>query len=358
MPVTYVICAAGEGTRFQQHFGTLPKALIKMSGRTLLEWSLQALPVFSDDRLVIITQSKHRVREKMEKTIANLYPFSSVVWHEIGHATRGQLETALLAKPYTLPKSSLVIYNCDTYFQSRNLLKLMQNSTIDGIIPCAQAKGESWSFCHIDSKNNVIAVKEKQRISSWASVGFYYFKDNVVFFELAQSTLDSAFAGECYVAPLYQRYIESGKKIVIDKIWLFKPMGTPEQVEEFWNISIRKLSAENTSPVLVIDLDNTITIEEPGVPYPEKTPNLAVIEKMREFHAAGWEIIIYTSRRMQTFSNDEARIVADIGNITLDWLKNHNVPFDGLRFGKPYAHNGFYVDDKAMLPGEFLKMIP
>lgn len=358
MPVTYVICAAGEGTRFQQHFGTLPKALIKISGRTLLEWSLQALPVFSDDRLVIITQSKHRVREKMEKAIARQYPFSSVVWHEIAHVTQGQLETALLAKTYALPEGSLVIYNCDTYFQSKNLLELMQNGTIDGIIPCAQAKGESWSFCHIDSENNVIAVKEKQRISPWASVGFYYFKESVVFFDLAQNVLDNAFEGECYVAPLYQKYIESGKKIVIDKIWLFKPMGTPEQVEEFWNIPICKLSIENTSPVLVIDLDNTITIDNPGIPYPEKIPNIPVIKKMREFHAAGWEIVIYTSRRMQTFSNDEARILANIGHITLNWLNKHEVPFDGLRFGKPYAHNGFYVDDKAMLPENFLKMIP
>jgi len=32
------------------------------------------------------------------------------------------------------------------------------------------------------------------------------------------------------------------------------------------------------------------------------------------------------------------------------------VPFDGLRFGKPFAENGFYVDDRAIRPDEFLKL--
>lgn len=118
------------------------------------------------------------------------------------------------------------------------------------------------------------------------------------------------------------------------------------------------MALQNLQPVLVVDLDDTITCEEPGVAYPDKKPNLPIIEKMREFFDAGWEIIIFTSRRMDTFGSNEALVIGNIGGTTFEWLKKHNVPYTGVRFGKPYAKNGFYIDDKALRPDEFLTLNP
>jgi hypothetical protein len=61
---------------------------------------------------------------------------------------------------------------------------------------------------------------------------------------------------------------------------------------------------------------------------------------------------------MATHRNDEGKVLADVGAITLAWLREHGVPFHALRFGKPYAHEGFHVDDKAVRPGEFLAHAP
>ena len=115
---------------------------------------------------------------------------------------------------------------------------------------------------------------------------------------------------------------------------------------------------ENTRPGLVVDIDNTITIDESGVPYNDKRPNEAMIAKLKEYAAAGWEITLNSSRRMSTHRNDEARVVADIAATTIEWLQRHEVPYDGIRFGKPYAHEGFYVDDKSVRPSEFLRHSP
>lgn len=108
--------------------------------------------------------------------------------------------------------------------------------------------------------------------------------------------------------------------------------------------------------VIVMDFDNTITKEDSTVPYESKTPNLPVIEKIREYKELGFEIIIHTARRMRTHQNDEAKVLADIGVKSIQWLQEHNVPFDGIKFGKPYGENGFYVDDKTIRPSEFLKL--
>ena len=332
--------------------------MIKINNITLLEWSLRSLPIFSSDTIIIITQQKHNIKERLYQKISDLYCFNKIHWIELDGLTRGQLDTAYSSKPYVTPKGGIAIFNCDTYFQSRTLFNAMNDPDIDGVIPCYQADGTCWSFCK-EINGAITEVREKERISEWASVGLYFFKDSNLFFETADKALSiSPDASEYYVAPLYQEYINKGYNIILDKVSFFKPMGSPDQIEKFWNINIKNLIQVNQRPVLVVDLDNTITINNSLDSYSDKRPNIPLIAKLKEFKLAGWDIIIYTSRRMETCENDESKVLANIGQITLEWLNKYGVPYDGIKFGKPYARNGFYVDDKAITPEKFLDMAP
>jgi capsule biosynthesis phosphatase len=105
---------------------------------------------------------------------------------------------------------------------------------------------------------------------------------------------------------------------------------------------------------LVLDLDGTLTIQSDGESYAEKRPNLAVIEKVREYKAAGFEIIIASSRNMRTHGNSIGKINALTLPVIIDWLRRHDVPYDEVHVGKPWCgYDGFYVDDKAIRPSEF-----
>jgi len=107
-------------------------------------------------------------------------------------------------------------------------------------------------------------------------------------------------------------------------------------------------------PTLVMDLDGTLTIEDPETPYADRLPNLAVVEKLRQYKAAGFQIAIYTARNMRTHDKSIGRINAQTLPIVIDWLKRHEIPFDELHVGKPWAGpEGFYVDDRAVRPNEF-----
>ena len=360
--INYVLCAAGNGSRFQKDFPGIPKPLIRLNGKSLLEWSIDSLPLFSDDNLIIVVRKEHQVKERLAEELSAKFPFIQLKWLLLENLTRGQLETAYLTKELCNPSGGIAIFNCDTYFESKTLLGLLNDPTVDGAIPCVQAEGNAWSFCKADDQDRITEVKEKQRISSWASVGFYWFRDVDEFFSVAEIALSRPVellgTKEYYVAPLYDIYIKAGKKIVLDHVTTFYPMGSTDQLEAFWKVNIEKLRQENFRPVLVIDLDNTITIDESDVSYPDKKPNREVIKKLQDFKEAGWEIIIQTARRMQTFSNNEAKVTANIADITIKWLRKNEVPFDGLKFGKPYARHGFYVDDKAIRPNEFLQCDP
>ena len=108
---------------------------------------------------------------------------------------------------------------------------------------------------------------------------------------------------------------------------------------------------------LVFDLDGVIALDDPERPYAEREPNLAIIEKMRAYKAEGFEIAVATARNMRTYSGQIGRINAVTLPIVIDWLRKHDVPFDEVHVGKPWCGTeGFYVDDRAVRPSEFLKL--
>jgi NDP-sugar pyrophosphorylase family protein len=235
-PISFIICAAGAGTRFRDL--NLPKPLIKLNGRTLLERSLDSLEIQDGDQLIIIG----RQDDQLSQHFGHLP--HQIVWLETNVLTRGQLETSLLALDHIL-HDDIIIYNCDTYFQCSNLRNTINSGEFDGIIPCSIEEGSCWSFCKISEGNIVSEVAEKNPISPWASVGLYYFKGRKLFTDLAQQECEAVSGQEVYVAPLYNRYISHAKKISMLPTTEFKPFGTFEQVQKYWGLKREELIQQN-----------------------------------------------------------------------------------------------------------------
>lgn len=106
---------------------------------------------------------------------------------------------------------------------------------------------------------------------------------------------------------------------------------------------------------LIMDLDETIC-ETKDSNYAESMPVLGIIERLQEYKEAGFDIVIYTSRNVRTFEGNLGKISAHTLPIIIDWLRKHQVPYDEIYVGKPWCgHEGFYVDDKAIRPKEFLE---
>jgi len=107
---------------------------------------------------------------------------------------------------------------------------------------------------------------------------------------------------------------------------------------------------------IIIDLDDTICTTSNG-DYKNSKPKFDVIKKMHEYKNKGFNIVIYTSRNMRTHKGNIGLINANTLPIILTWLKKNNVPFDEIIVGKPWpSFGGFYVDDKAIRPDEFINL--
>lgn len=108
---------------------------------------------------------------------------------------------------------------------------------------------------------------------------------------------------------------------------------------------------------LVVDLDGTICpIKRADEKYEELKPYDNVVEKLKEYKKEGFRILIFTARQMRTYEGNLGLINVHTSRMTMNWLDKWNIPYDEIIFGKPWpGKGGFYIDDRAIRPDEFLK---
>lgn len=118
------------------------------------------------------------------------------------------------------------------------------------------------------------------------------------------------------------------------------------------------MSAPEDEGTLIVDVDGTLCeIKLPGQSYEDVAPNLALIEKLREYRASGYRILLFTARNMRTYEGNLGEINKHTAPVLLAWLDKWSVPYDEILFGKPWPQKkGFYIDDRAVRPDEFVSM--
>lgn len=97
---------------------------------------------------------------------------------------------------------------------------------------------------------------------------------------------------------------------------------------------------------ICIDLDGVIAeLKKEGETYYDVKPVDGAIEKIKKLKENGHYIIIYTARHMKTCNGNVAKVLAEVGQITLEWLNKYEIPYDEIVFGKPWAD--IYIDDNG-----------
>jgi capsule biosynthesis phosphatase len=108
------------------------------------------------------------------------------------------------------------------------------------------------------------------------------------------------------------------------------------------------------SKTIIMDLDGTLCTQTRGgdLYFTDAKPLKEMIDRLREYKKLGWTVVIQTARGMNLYAGDMRRIEYNMRLKTEKWLKENDVPFDALYFGKVAGDR--YVDDKGWSMQEFL----
>jgi capsule biosynthesis phosphatase len=109
--------------------------------------------------------------------------------------------------------------------------------------------------------------------------------------------------------------------------------------------------------VLVLDIDDTLCEKRrEDESYIDVKPKIEMINRVKEYKNNGYYVILFTSRQMRTYKGNVGKINANTAKTLFEWLDKYDIIYDEIYFGKPWCgKNGFYVDDRAVRPREFLE---
>lgn len=106
---------------------------------------------------------------------------------------------------------------------------------------------------------------------------------------------------------------------------------------------------------LIVDLDNTITIDSSSLDYATKKLNAEVALAIKNASKLEIETTIFSSRNMKTFNGDLEKIESVTRPIAENWLQEKQIKYSELILGKPWCgKEGWYVDDKNLSIEEFV----
>jgi len=230
---------AGMGSRFKNAGYSLPKPLIKVNDKPMIEVVINNIRPKSPYKFIFICLKEHINLYRIDEFLLGLEPGSEVV--VLKQLTDGAARTVLQAESLINNDNPLMIANCDQYIDVdiNNYLDLYQRNDLDGFLMTMHASDNKWSFVKLDKYEYVTQVVEKEIISNEATVGIYNFSRGSDFVLGAHSMIKSnkLVNGEFYVAPVYQELINLGKKFATYNLEKKKGrmhgIGTPEDLELF-----------------------------------------------------------------------------------------------------------------------------
>lgn len=212
--INIVIPMAGRGSRFANVGYKMPKPLIDVKGHYMIEWVVRNLTPACEHRFIFMCLKEHIDEWNLNEYLEKIAPGCVVI--PVDKVTEGPACTVLLAKDYIDNDDELMIANSDQFVNCdiNEYHSVMGDN--DGLIMTLYTEDPKWSFIKFDENGYVTLVREKEVISNEATVGIYNFKHGSDYVKYANEMIDLNLRvnNEFYVAPVYNQFIEAGKKIV------------------------------------------------------------------------------------------------------------------------------------------------
>jgi dTDP-glucose pyrophosphorylase len=228
---------AGEGSRFAKEGYTLPKPLIDVDGKPMIQRVVENLNFAAD--FIFLVRKEHLDKYEGLSVTLNRITCGRMNIVEVDGLTEGAACTALLAKEHINNDDDLLIANSDQIIDYRleNFVTMKNMTSADGIVFSFNAVHPKWSFAKIDGDGFITEIAEKIPISNIATCGIYWYRKGMDFVEAAETMISKNIRvnNEFYIAPVYNEMISSGKMVIPFYVQEMHGIGNPEDLQTFLN---------------------------------------------------------------------------------------------------------------------------
>jgi NDP-sugar pyrophosphorylase family protein len=228
-----LIPMAGRGKRFVNQNFTLPKPLIDIMGKPMVQRAVESLD-FQGKWFFLIREDEYA--DELRKLIEVIKPESVII--AIDYVTEGPASSALLFREFINNDEPLLIANCDQIMEWDSQRFLDYVSVYDGAVVTYHTDTEKNSYARINKNGLVQEIKEKDVISNVSLIGIHWWRCGKFFVDSAQQMIavnDRAYNGEFYVGPSYNYMINQMQNVGIFHIpnQQFHPVGVPDDLKKY-----------------------------------------------------------------------------------------------------------------------------
>ena len=204
-----IVPLAGKGTRLLPLTKRVPKPLVRVAGRPVMDYVMDTVKGLSVDELIVITG---HLKETVERYIVEHYPIKArFVEQKTLDGTAGAIN---LARPFV--KGPVLIIFVDTLFDAD--LSLTRTSDADGILWAKEVEDyQRFGVIVTDRHGYMKTIVEKPStpVSKLANIGLYYVKDWKTLFDGIAHVLGQppGKGGEYYLTDAFEYMVDRGRRL-------------------------------------------------------------------------------------------------------------------------------------------------
>lgn len=157
MGVKAIIFAAGKGIRFGKLTEKMPKPLIKLNKRPILEYVLRALPDKINEIIIVTGHLGYLIKNYF----GNNFNGKRILYIE-QKKLNGTAAALRLAKPF-LGKEKFLVLNADDFYQKKDLTRLLRWDLSFGVKKTNFLPGEKFLNVELDKNNNVKFLRQPNK---------------------------------------------------------------------------------------------------------------------------------------------------------------------------------------------------
>lgn len=200
-----VIMCAGKGTRLAPLTDEIPKVLIEINGKTLLEYKLEILNNLVEEVILVVGYKKEKVIERFKDNYKNLKITYCFQEKQIGTGNAIEITKDLILDKF-------LILNGDDIYSDEDIKKLCNEELAMLGKNINIEDSEKFGMIKLDENNNFIEIIEKPKtyVSNLANINCFLL-DKTIF----EKKLSPSIRGEYELTDYLNFLVEKNKKIKV-----------------------------------------------------------------------------------------------------------------------------------------------
>jgi NDP-sugar pyrophosphorylase family protein len=231
--VNIVIPMAGLGSRFPRDKFYLPKPLIDVNGKPMIQRAIESLDIDGQYHFILRNDEFLSItRDVIGKIVKD------PIFVTVDQTTEGPACSVLLLKDYINNDDELVTANCDQIMDWSSKLFFHNVRLYDGAVVTYYSDTDKNSYVKLDRTGCAVRFAEKEVISNISLNGIHYWKQGRYFVDSAEAMISAnnrAPNGEFYISVSYNYMIDAGLECGIFHIpnECHHAVGVPVDLERF-----------------------------------------------------------------------------------------------------------------------------